>query len=176
MDEQETKFSIEKTLAGADRKTQAQNERMDCVVFQLMDRQFAIPLEHVQRVIRMAAVTPVPDSPPEIMGIINLQGNVVPVLDIRESLSMPAGEANPEDRILIAEFNQRLFAFVVDDVQEVLQLTHQQIEASREHLPASWPLVGVIQREEGLIVLLDTAQVVPKKDVQLEDMTVDCET
>ena len=72
------------------------------VVFTLAGQQLALPLAAVERIVRVVDVTPVPDAPPVVLGVINVQGRVVPVLDLRVWFGPPAPELDLNDKLIIA--------------------------------------------------------------------------
>ena len=127
-----------------------------------LDRQcYALPLDHVERALRMVAVTPVPEAPPWVAGVINLHGRVIPMLDLRQRFGQPSREPHPDDRLLVVQTLERTMALMVDEVTEVLEVLAHQVEPSYGFLPDSRPVAAVIRRDEDLILVLDAAGLVP---------------
>lgn len=131
------------------------------VSFRLDQRLYALPLDHVERALRMVAVTPVPEAPAWVAGVIDLQGRVIPVVDLRQRFEQTTRDVRAEDRLLIVQVQERAMALMVDEVTEVLAVPSPQVEASAGLVPDSRPLKAVIRRDEDLILVLDTAQLFP---------------
>jgi purine-binding chemotaxis protein CheW len=130
-----------------------------------LDRQlYALPLDHVERALRMVAITPVPEAPPWIAGVINLQGKVIPTVDLRQRLGQPSREAHVDDRLLVVQAPERTVAVMVDEVAEVLAVPAQQVEPIPDPLSQSCPLEAVVRREEGLILVLRVTRLLPSEE------------
>ncbi len=146
---------------GNEMTSQQGNESAHFVGFRLGKQFYALPLSHVERALRMVAVTPVPEAPPWVTGVINLHGRVVPVVDLRQRFGQPAKELHPDNRLLVVQAPGRRAALIVDEVTEVLEVPARQVEPSADLLPDSRPLSAVIRRDEGLILVLDAVQLLP---------------
>ena len=128
---------------------------------------YALPLDHVERALRMVAVTPVPEAPPWVAGVINLHGRVIQVVDLRQRFGQPTREPHPDDRLLVVQGLERTMALIVDEVTEMLEVPAHQVELPTGPLSRSRPLVGMIRGDEGLILVLDAARLVPsEKDTE----------
>ncbi len=134
------------------------------VGFRLGKQSYALPLSHVERALRMVDVTPVPEAPPWVAGVIDLHGRVIPVLDLRRRLGQPTKELHPDDRLLVVQAVERTMALMVDEVTEVLEVPGHQVEPPPDPVPKSRPLSAVIRRDEGLILVLDAVQLLPPGD------------
>jgi purine-binding chemotaxis protein CheW len=131
------------------------------VVFRLDGERFALPLDHVEIVLRMVSFTPVPDAPPWVIGVIDLHGRVIPVTDLRRRLGRPAKAPYLNDRLLVISLAKRTVAVVVDEVTEVLELPVSKVETPPDPLCDSRYLRAVVRREDGLILILDSASLFP---------------
>ena len=131
------------------------------VTFRL-DRQFyALPLENVERALRMVAIAPVPEAPPWVAGVINLHGRVVPVVDLHQRFGWPAREPTLNDRLLVIQTLGQKAALWVDEVTEVLEVPSAQVEPPPQPLSRSRPLAAVIRRDGDLILVLDAGSLLP---------------
>jgi purine-binding chemotaxis protein CheW len=131
------------------------------VVFRLDGKRLALPLDQVKLALRMVSVTPVPDAPPWVIGVIDLHGLVIPVTDLRQRLGHPAKEPHLDDRLLVMSLAERTFALVVDEVTEVLELQGSEVETPPDLLCDSRYLRAVVRREDGLILILNSANLFP---------------
>jgi purine-binding chemotaxis protein CheW len=91
-------------------------------------RQFAVPLNVVERVLPMAAVVALPDAGQGLLGMLNLRGAIVPVVDPRPRLGVPTPEAHPEHRLVLVR-GMRPFLLWVDEVDEVVSLGPDDVTA-----------------------------------------------
>lgn len=93
---------------------------------------YALPLNSVLRVIHVIEIRPLPKAPDIISGIINVKGQVIPVVDIRKRFGFPSRELNPEDQLIIADTGRRQITLLVDKVTEVQNVSPQQYMDSKD--------------------------------------------
>lgn len=92
------------------------------VTFDLLGEEFGLPILDVREIIRMTDVTPVPHAPSFVEGVINLRGQILPVVDLRKRFNLVAKEMDDSTRIVVVEINNNLLGLIVDGVSEVLRL------------------------------------------------------
>ncbi len=111
----------------------------------------------VQEVLRVSEIAPVPGAPDFVMGIINLRGNVVTVLDTRRRFGLPDKEPDDETRIVILETEEAVVGILVDSVSEVVELDRNEIESSPNvgNDESSKYIQGVANRKGELLILVD---------------------
>lgn len=109
-----------------DSKLAAREEQL--VVFCLANELYGVEIGRVQEIIRMQNITRVPGAAHYIEGVINLRGRVVPVIDLRKRLNMPAPELTKESRIVVANVGDSIVGMMVDKVSEVLWVNAEAIE------------------------------------------------
>jgi len=90
------------------------------VVFRLAEHEYALRLENVSEVLRMVAITPLPEAPPWLAGMINLRGRVIAVTDLRLRLGLPAPAPGLNTPIIVVEADGRQLGLIADSVVEVL--------------------------------------------------------
>ncbi|KZL92340.1 chemotaxis protein CheW [Clostridium magnum] len=115
--EQETK-SIEKQLMDDEQ----------VVTFKLANEEFAVKINYVQEINRMTKITKVPRAPYFIDGIVNLRGNIIPVMDLRKLFNLPEKEITDSNRIIIVDLQNKKTGIIVDSVTEVLRFGKKLIE------------------------------------------------
>ena len=129
------------------------------VGFNIADEKFGVNILMVQEIIRSAQVTKVPNSPDFVEGVINLHGNIIPVIDLRKRLNLYGEESESKQVwMLILNINNSNVGFVVDRVTEVLQIEEDSIEPAPEIIVAgleSQYIDGVCDIDGKLIILLD---------------------
>ncbi|MEI7744488.1 MAG: chemotaxis protein CheW, partial [Chloroflexota bacterium] len=84
------------------------------LVFELETQQFALPLRRVQRVLRSVAITPLPGAPSIVLGVVDIAGSVLPVIDMRARFGCPARAVHPSDQLVLAHTDRRSVALLVD--------------------------------------------------------------
>jgi purine-binding chemotaxis protein CheW len=125
------------------------------VVFTLDEQRYAVPLSAVERIVRLVEITPVPETPEIVLGVINVQGRILPVVNIRRRFHLPARELHPSDHLLIARTSQRTVALVVDAVNEVATLSSHEMVTREKILTHLGYVAGVVKRPDGLILIHD---------------------
>ena len=107
--------------------------------------------------LRMTEIAPVPGAPDYVLGIINLRGNVVTVMDTRKRFALPPHEADDATRIVIIEAEDQVVGILVDAVAEVVYLNQSDIESPPNvgNDESSRYIQGVANRDEGLLILVD---------------------
>jgi purine-binding chemotaxis protein CheW len=141
------------TLAGPAEQSSALPA--DWVVFSLNAGRYALPLGSVERIVRAVAITPLPSGPPIVLGVIDVQGRVLPVFDIRRRLGLPARELGLADQILIARSAHRTVALVVDAAQSVLQCAPSETIRADRIVTGLEHIQGVIRLPDGLVLIHD---------------------
>ena len=125
------------------------------IVFRLDERRYALPLEIVDRVVRAAEVTPLPKAPDIVLGVINVRGRVLPVLNVRRRFAMPEREIRPEDWFLLAHTDRRQLALVIDHSDGVIECSPDDINMSTHIVPGLEPFPGVMRLDDGLVLIHD---------------------
>ncbi len=130
---------------------------MQCVTFRLDEETYGINVMQVQEVLRVTEIAPVPGAPDYVLGIINLRGNVVTVIDTRERLGLGAKERDESTRIVIIEAEKLVVGILVDAVSEVVDLRASEIESppSVGNDESSKYIQGVATRDGELLILVD---------------------
>ncbi len=131
------------------------NRLRKLVTFSLDDRAFALYVSAVQRIIRVVEVTPLPKAPEIVVGIINLQGTLIPVFDIRMRFHLPAREVQLSDELIIADTAKRTVALLVDSVNDVIEIPEEKIIAAEQILPELEYVEGVVKTEGGMVLIHD---------------------
>lgn len=109
----------------------------------------------VHEIVRAVAIAPLPGAPGIIEGVINLHGRVVPVVDVRKRLSLPAEPLAPEQFIVVLQLSDRLIAVRVDDVEDVIDVPVGSLEPSSSLSPVLAGLDGIAALSDGALVIHD---------------------
>jgi len=106
----------------------SEGEILQLVSFQLGLEEFAIDILGVQEIIRFVEITPVPNAPYYVEGVVNLRGKVIPIINLRSRFGLSAAESTKDTRIIVVEVEHSILGFIVDSVEEVLRLPANVIE------------------------------------------------
>ena len=127
------------------------------VTFFLDNEKYGIKVMQVQEVLRMTEIAPVPGAPHYVLGIINLRGNVVTVIDSRKRFGLPDKEPDDSTRIVIIEAGDHVVGILVDSVAEVVDLRGSEIESAPNvgTDDSSKYIQGVSSQRQELLILVD---------------------
>jgi len=123
------------------------------LTFRLDGWSCALPLETVERVVRAVEVTPLPAAPAIILGIVNLAGRLLPVLNLRRRFGFPEREVRPSDQFLIAQAGTRTVALAIDEAGGMVEQPPDGIVGPGRIAPGLDRLQGVIKLDGGLILI-----------------------
>ena len=135
--------------------------------FSLGQEEFGVPLLDVKEVIALPEVTPVPHTPPYFLGMMNLRGQVVSVLDLRKKFSIKSEETD-ETCVIICDFDGLVLGVVVDSVDSVIAPKEAELseKPAIESKLATEFIRCVFRREESLVLLIDLAKVLNADDLK----------
>lgn len=127
------------------------------VTFRLDGETYGINVMQVQEVLRYSEIAPVPGAPPWVLGIINLRGNVVTVVDTRNRFGLALGDVAEQTRIVIIETDRHVIGILVDAVAEVVYLRESEIETAPQvgNDESAKFIQGVCHRNDQLLILVD---------------------
>jgi len=138
-------------------KNASDDEVFQRVTFQLENETYGINVMQVQEILRYTDIAAVPGAPDYVLGIINLRGNVVTVIDTRSRFGLMPSEITDNSRIVIIEAEKQVIGILVDSVAEVVYLKKSEIEPA-PHVgteESSQFIQGVTNRDGGLLILVD---------------------
>lgn len=126
-----------------------------CVAFRVEDLFLALPLGRVMRSVRAVAVTSLPHAPEIVCGVINVQGRVVPVIDLRRRFGLPEREIRLTDQVLIAHSATRMLAMIVDAVFGVVACDAKDFIAVDSVVGGTRHVKGIVKGADGLMLIYD---------------------
>ncbi|MFC3912200.1 chemotaxis protein CheW [Pseudaeromonas sharmana] len=135
----------------------AEDEVLQWVTFQLDRETYGINVMQVQEVLRYTEIAPVPGAPDYVLGIINLRGNVVTVIDTRLRFGLEPAEVSDNSRIVIIEAEKQVVGILVDSVAEVVYLRASEIDVAPSvgTEESAKFIQGVSNRDGELLILVD---------------------
>jgi purine-binding chemotaxis protein CheW len=135
----------------------AEDPMLQWVTFRLAGETYGINVMQVQEVLRYTEIAPVPGAPAYVLGIINLRGNVVTVIDTRHRFGLLGAEVSDQTRIVIIEADNHVVGILVDAVAEVVYLRQSEIETAPNvgNDESAKFIQGVCNKNEELLILVE---------------------
>jgi purine-binding chemotaxis protein CheW len=134
------------------------------LVFVLDERLFSVDLSTVIRIARMVEITPLPQAPDVVLGLINVQGRVIPVVSMRNRCGLPDRSPHLNDRLIILHTPERVVALVVDEVIGVVDRDDREIVPSRQLFPGIDGVEGVVKYNDDLVLIQDMERFLHRED------------
>ncbi len=129
------------------------------LIIGLLDTQrYALRLAVVDRIVRAVEVTPLPRVPEIVQGVVDVEGVVIPVMNIRKRLGLPEKPITTSDRFIVARTQRRPVILVLDTVQAIIEIPTEQIMTADQILPHSRYLEGVVKFPDGMMFIHDLDQ------------------
>jgi purine-binding chemotaxis protein CheW len=131
------------------------------VVFKLSNEEYAIEVSSIEAIIKLQAITKVPHAQAHVVGVTNLRGNIVPVIDLKKKLNLPETAHNADTRIIVALLQDSKVGMVVDAVSQVIEIEDSQIEPTPQISTSidSTYIRGIVKVDKLLVILLDLAMI-----------------
>ncbi|AOU98447.1 chemotaxis protein CheW [Acidihalobacter yilgarnensis] len=141
-------------------------DELQCVTFFLSGEVYALDVMRVQEVLRVGEISPVPGAPEYVLGIINLRGNVVTVIDARQRLGLEFTEPDDSSRIIVLEAAGQDVGILVDGVAEVVRIRQDEIDPSPSvgNQEAARYIQGVASRDKELIIVVDVEKLLNEEE------------
>jgi purine-binding chemotaxis protein CheW len=136
-------------------------EEIQVVAFRLGHEEYAVDILYVQEIIRLLNITRVPRSSEHIEGVINLRGNIIPIVNLYSRFDLQSTDNQDDKRIIVFKFDEVQVGIIVDEVSEVLRIKANDIEPAAKvygTLEADH-IIGIAKVDERLLILLDLAKV-----------------
>jgi len=151
----------------SEQHTENESEVIQWVTFKINEEAYGIAVMQVREVIRVSEVTPVPGSESQILGIINLRGNVVTVFDMHCLLNLERVDETEQSRIVICETKGQVIGLLVDSVAEVVYLKASEIELRPNigNEEGARFIRGIHSEGENLLILVDIDQMIDDDEV-----------
>jgi purine-binding chemotaxis protein CheW len=151
------------------------SESVQLVVFRLDEQRYALSLAAVERIVRAAEVTLLPDAPPIVLGALDVEGRVLPVLNIRRRFGLREREVSPADQFLIARTAPRTVVLVVDEAQGVIERSQAEIIGSAQIVPGLGQFQGVVRLDDGLVLIHDVEKFLSLDEARALDEAINQE-
>ena len=136
------------------------------VSFDLATESYGVDIGAVREIIRLQEITNVPRTPEFAEGVINLRGEVIPVVDLRKRFGLPVGDQSAENRIVVVDIGGQDIGVIVDAVNEVLRIFSDSVEPPSSVITTadSDYLMGIAKVDDKLLILLDLESILSAEE------------
>ena len=148
-------------------KSLLEQEELQVIAFKLGKEEYAISITGVQEIIMPQEKTKIPKSPDFVEGVINLRGNIIPVIDGRKRFGLNQSQETNETRIMVLELEHSTVGLTVDSVSEVIHIQSKDIQNSPVNADESQDFIlGIGKYNNRLIILLDPDNLLNTKEIE----------
>lgn len=147
----------------------AGQQELQLVVFKIGEEEFGVEINQVKEIVRLLPITPVPKVSAFIKGVVNLRGQILPVIDLAKRLNLKVVPYSEKTRIMVLELREIALGMIVDEVVEVVKITKDDIKEKPELIAAQVQyeyLKGVVKLGERLIILIDLAKIFSSEEAE----------
>jgi purine-binding chemotaxis protein CheW len=131
------------------------------VVFAVDTQRYALPIEAVQEIQQIVALSEIPDDSGSVVGVINLRGDVVPAMDIRRLLGLPSRDYDLQTPMVFTRTPRGLVALIVDEVEDVVEVPQGSMQRASSNYELADKLLGICRLEDSLVFVFDIDRLVP---------------
>ena len=142
------------------------------VAFTLDEGHYALDLSAVERIIQTVEITLLPEAPDIVLGVINIHGKIIPVVNIRRRFRLSEKDIEPTNRLIIARTLKRTVALVVDVVLGVIETPEDRVVKADTVLPGMDYVQGVVKMEDGMILIHDLNKFLSLEEEQTLDTAI----
>lgn len=143
-----------------------QQQQMQVIVFKVGGEFYAIDVAYIMGIEKTVSIVRIPANVPHVKGIVNLRGEVIPVLSLRSKFSLPDAPVTEDNRMLIVQYDDIHVALLVDEVLEIEDVTEQKYHAVPRIVQNNDTryLRGIINDKNRLIVMIEHTELIPEED------------
>ncbi len=143
------------------------------VIFKLGNEEYGVDIMKVKEICEFKKSTKVPNTPYFVDGIINLRGEIIPIINLKKRFKIDGNEINSDTRIIVININDRNVGFIVDAASQVLRISEDEIEKAPEIIAGvdRQYINGVGKIDDKIVILLDLEKILTEEEKEkLEEM------
>ena len=143
-------------------------ETLEIIAARLHDQEFCVKTTTIREIRGWAPSTPIPHAPSDVIGVMNLRGSVIPIIDLAQKLGMKSAVATERSAIVVAEVHNMVIGMLVDQVSDILTIPSSQVQPGPE-ISASFDKSfseGIIANEHGMICFLNLAKMFRGSEIE----------
>ncbi|MCD6363588.1 MAG: purine-binding chemotaxis protein CheW [Synergistetes bacterium] len=142
-------------------------EELQLVVFKLGKEEYGVDIAKVQEIVRIQEITHIPQAPPFVEGIVNLRGQIIPIIDLKKRFNLECKEeTEKEKRVIVVNISGQIIGIVVDNVSEIIRISKEKVEPPPPIVAGieSEYIDGVGKLDKRLIILLNIEKILTEKE------------
>ncbi len=142
-------------------------EELQLVVFKLGKEEYGVDIAKVQEIVRIQEITHIPQAPPFVEGIVNLRGQIIPIIDLKKRFNLECKEGDEkEKRVIVVNIGGQIIGIVVDNVSEIIRIPKDKVEPPPPIVAGieSEYIDGVGKLDKRLIILLNIEKILTEKE------------
>lgn len=145
----------------------ASTKAVEIIAFHLQGQEFCVKTTSIREIRGWQPATPIPHAPPEVMGMMDLRGSVIPIIDLTQKLGMPPTKADERSAIVVAEVEELVIGLLVDRVSDILTVSLDQLQPIPS-VSASFDgsySDGIIAQGKSMICFLNLQKMFSKREI-----------
>jgi len=154
------------------------DDKVEVIVFTLKDTKtkrseiYGVNVKQIQEIRNVEKITRLPKSPEFVKGIMNLRGQIITIIDVKQKLDFDTNnEENQNSSILISKINDQTLGFLIDDVDDVVRIDGKDIDRNTlENSDSASYLQGFVKTKDRIIILLDLEELILNTKINSEDV------
>ena len=145
----------------------AEDDIVQLVGFMVGNEEFAVPILTIQEIIKPIESTRVPHTPPYVIGVFNLRGSVIPLIDLRQKFGYPKQKYTDETRFIVIKAREQVSGFIIDKLTEALRIKESNIEPIPENMAnEDNHIYGVGKKEDKILTILKVDSLLKKRGAE----------
>lgn len=136
-------------------------EENKVVVFKIESEEYATAISQVERILEFEKITRIPDSPDFLKGVINYQGRIIPVIDLKRKFNLPGTNIKDNSKIIIAKHRDGDIGLIIDDVSQVMDISDGMLSPPPDIISGILGeyIIGIIKLEKRIVIYLDLGRI-----------------
>lgn len=142
-------------------------EVQDFLLFSIENQRFVIPLSQVEKIVRAVEIVPLPKAPDVVDGIINVQGRILPVVNLRKRFDLSVRPLDVRDHFIVCNTTKRTLAILVDVVMDIVQIPEERIVDQKKIVEKAKYIKGALKLEDGVVLIQDLENLLSLEEEQM---------
>lgn len=142
-------------------------ELQDFLLFSIENQRFVIPLSQVEKIVRAVEIVPLPKAPDVVDGIINVQGRILPVVNLRKRFDLSVRPLDVRDHFVVCNTSRRTLAILVDVVMDIIQIPEERIVDQKKIVEKAKYVKGALKLDDGVVLIQDLENLLSLEEEQM---------